>query len=338
MVDAAADAPGVDATVTCYGHAPYAVCLDVVPMETVTIGGTVDTDGCKSGSTSGVVLAVDGTDACVLAGVQVSVIASSVVSGSHPLVLVGDSDITITGGSTLDVASSLALGHEGAGADACQAGMAGASSTDGGAGGSLQGAGGAAFADPAFHGGCAGGSGGGGAPGGDGGGAVYLVTAGSGTIQVTGAINASGAGGTGGQAARGGGGGGAGGFVLIDGGTVTLGTVIAIGGGGGAGGDDMSAGVPGGDATPLDAQAPGGSSSARCRRRPRRRQRRRDRRRWCGRAVQHRWRWRRRRLHRGARGEPGDVHHVFPDGGLIRSRPGGRSRRCRRSDASSASR
>jgi hypothetical protein len=107
--------------------------------------------------------------------------------------------------------------------------------------------------------------GGNGGAGGNGGGAVWLVA--NDTIDVGGAIRATGAGGEGGGDQSGGGGGGSGGFIKLAATTLTIGgSISANGGGGGEGGCRCSGveipGNPGADGVPGAAAAGGGTGAS----------------------------------------------------------------------------
>ena len=271
--------------VPCFGTlAQY--CLTTVPDATVTISTDIDTD------TSSLCSALS-TAECAVPGIAITVtIGSDVhVTGSKPLVLVAEQELTISG--TLDASSTRVPAQIGAAADfaTCPAasaaatgnGQIGASHTagGGGAGGSFgdnggdggkgagNRAGGTHGAKPttnALHGGCAG-EDGGPSPtnnagiGGHSGGAIYLVAGGEILVDNTGIVFADGEGGGAGQATGGGGGGGgSGGLIALEAPQISvLGFVVANGGGGGGAGGTASGG-PGIDAvfTTYDQQAGGG--------------------------------------------------------------------------------
>lgn len=289
-IDAPPDAPP-DAYVhdarECFGGGAYELCFAMMPpMGMVALEGTLDTTTdprCVPMPQSWI--DAGQPDACMVIGRQIDVTATLVVTGTRPLVLVGD---VVNVAAVIDIASHRG-GTIAAAANATQCAAFGAAAVDdatgggGGAGGSFMTAGGnggrgqsataaggtAAPADATapmvLRGGCAGQSGGtgtaaAGAPG-PGGGAIYIA-AGRLSIPTSGAINASGAGGSGGGTFSGGSGAGAGGMIVIH--AVELGILagklVANGGGGASGGDSNDAGVPGEDpvVATVTTPAPGG--------------------------------------------------------------------------------
>ena len=278
--------PGIDAGL-CWGTDPR-ICLQQVPAApfTITTPTLFDTDGSECVATDSAFCAIAGTDVSIAAG------ATLQVTGSKPLVIIAFGTLAITG--TLDVASHANPRTSGPGATTAPCnGFAGVpSSRGGGAGGSFGGAGGAgagainpttgnggtpgpAITSPMFRAGCAGQDSG--QPGtltgrgGFGGGAVYLI-AGS-TIDVDGAVDASGAGGFGGEcrgdcvnslgSASGGGGGGSGGMILLEAPAIAItGRVFADGGGGGEGSSRSSNGLIGGESTGAGAPLGGDNANA----------------------------------------------------------------------------
>jgi hypothetical protein len=271
--DAAADAaiddsgggPGGGPHAFCVGPTDRSICLDAAPTGSVELGTAIDTDKsdadnpCLAHQPASWTAAL-GPDACFVVGDTVR-IAALVATGSRPLVIVAQHQITVA--TLLSVASPRIAGETGAGAnptdckpfsrDPSQEPMGGGGGAggsfmvtggDGGAGNSTNNLGGlAAAADghapTRLRGGCAGQKGGRGVgnDGGAGGGAIYLVSAGA--IDLQGKIDASGAGGKGAGVGIGGGGGGSGGMILLLGATVTAGSsavLLANGGGGGGGG------------------------------------------------------------------------------------------------------
>ena len=230
-----------DASPYCYGTAPFTVCLAGAPAGSPSLSGTVHTGSasdtmCEDGGYEKVM--VGSVLACAVTGANLTIDGGSILrgEGTLPLVVVASGSLVIDG--TVEVSSDTS-GRVGAGADpavctslstsgssngGCGGGGAGGSfgtqGGDGGQGNSIQSTVGTArAADPGpvdtLRGGCPGapGGSGGGTPGGQrsGGGAVYLVAAGSMTID--GAVDASGAGGEGARPSKaGGGGGGSGGW------------------------------------------------------------------------------------------------------------------------------
>jgi hypothetical protein len=251
----------------CYGPSGWQVCLADKPSGQVPLQGALDTD--KSNANNLCLKnqpdnwTATQPEACFIVGDTVT-ISSLNVTGSRPLVIVAQTQITVM--NLLDVASHRATGAVGAGsmsAGGCKpfGGSPGIGPPGGGgAGGSFLFPGGkggtgdginqvgglAADADvgaPArLRGGCAGQPGGGGKPddGGAGGGAVYLVSAGQ--ISILGKIDASGAGGAGEDGQHGGGGGGSGGMIVLYGSKVAtmIATILIADGGGGGGGSAQS--------------------------------------------------------------------------------------------------
>ncbi len=254
----------------CYGPSGWQVCLDARASGQIVIPGTLDTDKSK--------LCLDALPAswtanqpaaCIVAGDTVMMNVAS-VTGSRPLVIVAQTEITVT--VLLDVASRRFNGNVGAGAAAsdCKPFVTNPDAPPGGGGGAggsfmFPGANGSA-GNGVFHvggqaasanvgvpsrlqSGCPGQVGGGGqvasgakpSDGGAGGGAVYLVSAGR--ISIPGKIDASGAGGGGGDVAIGGGGGGSGGMIVLFGASITTtsaSVLVANGGGGGGGGSAVT--------------------------------------------------------------------------------------------------
>ncbi len=294
-VDAAVDSAGDGTTVTndgpadgmidsppgqfCYGTGIVHVCFPQQPTGgyAATLPTTFDTTN-DAACTS-----IDGM--CVIAADTITIGPSALFAarGSRPLVFVGVSSVTIAG--ILDVSSKRSNNTVGPAANSalCNAPTA-PTGEGGGAGGSFGGTGGAggpdemaadggtagaaATAVTSLRGGCAGGNGSGtgfGA-GGAGGGAVYLISPGS--IDIMGAIDASGAGGfgatmvTGTATGAGAGGGGSGGMIGLDAPTITLATsggIFANGGGGGEGSTPIANGNPGNDSMGPGLAATGGT-------------------------------------------------------------------------------
>jgi hypothetical protein len=250
-------------------------------MHKLTVGGVDMPIASKT-------VVISGVEVDVLAARTVHLNDSATLrgTGTRPLAIVASDSITLATGATIDVSDHTGEvgGGPGAGAQAsCVGGPAvGTSDGGGGAGGggggfgadggkggdgsstggrSDGGAGGHAVGSvPAgLRGGCPGANGGtGNAPGGAGGaggGALYLVAAGSITLDSSVAIAAAGGGGRGGQhpvggsGKAGGGGGGSGGMLVLDASHVvaTDATIAANGGGGGGGSDNNN---PGGDGSP----------------------------------------------------------------------------------------
>jgi hypothetical protein len=269
----------------CYGSGAYSACVTPPPTDAIDLAGALDTD------TDPRCLAVQPADwagagqpdACFLAGTDITVSAAVTVSGSRPLVVLGDA---IQIDALLDVASHRG-GALGAGANASACAAFGGDAGDaapiggGGAGGSFGTGGGnggrannnnnipgglAAAPDGAsptvLRGGCPGQVGGtgnaaAGAPG-AGGGAIYLAAT---TIDITasGVINASGGAAAAGGDGAGGSGGGAGGMIVLFADTITAaGTIVANGGGASSGGRDGQSGNDGRDPSTMDVTVPGG--------------------------------------------------------------------------------
>lgn len=274
--DTAGDVAMPDA-MTCYGTAPYDVCV-TVELGMLEVPPVIDTTTCNGG-------AHEAHGWCVI-GAQMLEVASDVsVTGSRPLVLLGSDLLTVEGlvDASSHSASNPSASTSGPGANPPMCPLAGPGTTSvngggGGAGGTLgtrggDGGGGdngvvdagtAGNVIPGelgLRGGCKGGRGGTPSdPGGDGGGAVYLL---SGTrIEIQGGVNASGGGGGAGKASKGGGsGGGSGGVILVAAPTIILyGSLWANGGGGGGGADNGASGMTGGGST--DAGSSGGGGIA----------------------------------------------------------------------------
>jgi hypothetical protein len=243
------------------------VCLDAKATGVLPLMGALDTDKSDPNDPCLINLPASWTatqpSACIIVGDTVT-ISSLNVTGSRPLVIVAQSAITVT--TILDVASHRAQGVVGAGTGStgdCKPfgsspgsgppGGGGAGGTfmlpggNGGTGNGLnqlggQPAAGLVGAPTRLRGGCTGQPGGGGKTidGGAGGGAVYLVSAG--TISIQGNINVSGASGGGEDAQHGGGGGGSGGMIVLYASsiTTTASTILIASGGGGGGGSAQS--------------------------------------------------------------------------------------------------
>ncbi len=257
-------APSSDGGI-CFGTGAGLIAkLCVPPM--VTVPAALTATSINTDSTCAIeLLQKDGPSLCVVVAHAISIANGATLSarGSHPLLLLGEDSITISG--TLDVSSSL-TGVRGAGADSdcITTGIDGPPSQTGGAGGA-----GGSFGNRGGMGGGGSGVGGGapaasiqsplivrgGCPGGGGGasntpgtaethggGAVYLMSGQQ--ITVAGTIDASGAGGAHGFNASGASGGGSGGLIAFDAPTVVVeatAKVFANGGGGGQGGVPLAA-------------------------------------------------------------------------------------------------
>ena len=273
------DAPGPDATLTCFGHSGWEICTDSIPAAIPGLSGVFDTDSdarCMSPQHANWTTA-DQPAACIVVAAQITTYATTFVTGSRPLVLIAQTSITIPTGTLLDGAShhgsasgpaalgascpsfattpgnAITGGGGGAGASFGSLGASGGGGNGGAApGGTMQAIVGAV---PVMRAGCRGQSGGDGnvaAPGvgGVGGGALYLVA--GNTIVIDGAVDTSGGGGIGGSSRSGGGGGGSGGLIAVFAPMVTgSGAIVANGGGGGAGGENsQTAGGNGFDPVP----------------------------------------------------------------------------------------
>jgi hypothetical protein len=256
-VDAPPDGPPIDALV-CFGTSSEdTVCLTIGPTAPVTLPVAIDTDGATCSP-----YVLSGPAGCVIAATDITAAGTIVVTGTKPLILVATGTISISG--TLDVAShrggTLGAGHD---PPACVAGGLGAGGTFGGMGGTgIAGTTSAPVPPTTLRGGCKGQNGGGNGfgVGGAGGGAVLLIAT---TLDLGGAINASGAGGVrGGMIDTHGGGGGSGGMIAIDAATITGTGKLVANGGGGASGTGQVLGGHGDDpslTTPL-VRAAGGAS------------------------------------------------------------------------------
>jgi len=264
----------------CGGSGAFQVCYPQLPASARTLPGSIDTNSstlCQSDQPTGW-LAQGQSEACVVIGTNINVLATTTVTGSRPLVLFASENLTIASGGVLD-ASSKKGGARGPASpsSACNAPIRDPGTGGGGAGGSFmslggdggQGNGGSvggragdnvATPPAALRGGCDGQAGGGNTEVvGRGGGVVYLIA--SGTLAIEGAINASGSAGEGGDDRSGGNGGGSGGMIVLHAPTITAtGTLIANGGGGAGGGSNNADGADGFDpsiATPTTSAAGG---------------------------------------------------------------------------------
>ena len=276
--DASGDAIGIDApppdAPACWPILPtnYDPCDGTFPAGANAIAldsGTIDTvAGTFTSVTGGSIqictsyTSTAGATSCLVRAPRFTVNAGAniIITGSLPLLVVADSDITVSG--TLEVSNiNNDTNCPGTGASGAVAGTTGS----GGAGGSYGGAGAEGGTASGFAGGAAGAATGNtaidplrmGCPGGlgasgnaatvgrglrgSGGGAIELSSKTS--VVVTGRIHANGGGGGGGGNAGGitsaGGGGGAGGSVLLEAPIVNVANnseVCAVGGGGGGGG------------------------------------------------------------------------------------------------------
>jgi hypothetical protein len=230
----------------------------------------IDTDLCASPASVMAQGGADSPEVCVVAAEVLSIGTSQLVRahGQRPLVLLSGGGIDVAG--TVDVAtrkgSLIGAGSDWVGCpsprdrDGSGTGASGAGGSFGGLGGAggkstNGGAGTSGVPDPVvmasqLRGGCPGGNGND-APTsgvhGSSGGAVYLIA--TGTITISGVINASGRGGQGGDGSRGGGGGGSGGMIALDAPSIVVASSARIfaNGGGGGGGGGSSAASPGGD-------------------------------------------------------------------------------------------
>jgi hypothetical protein len=232
--------------------------------------------------------------------ITVSAGATLTVTGNQPLVLAASGtlqvDGTIDAGSTSNrrgpdsefggcpnfpAAAESDLGGGGGGAGAsflADGGNGGTGDSDMSSGGGNGNAAGGTRPAPVgtpsiLRGGCdgqdggdegGGGGSGNGGTGGSGGGAVWLVATGS--VQVPGAVRATGAGGAGGETQAGGGGGGSGGMIKISAPTIVVpGQLSANGGGGGGGGGRIGGndinGSPGNDGLLGTLPAAGGAGA-----------------------------------------------------------------------------
>lgn len=290
-IDAAIDAYVHDAR-ECFGGGAYMLCFaGMPPMGAVTLAGALNTSTDPRCAPSMPQSWTDAgqPDACMIMGKTIAVTGALTVSGTRPLVLLGD---VITIGATIDMASHV-NGTLAPGGNASQCAAFLTAPTDdlsfaaGGAGGSFMRPGGIGGrgdnnnaipgGTPApmesvmptiLRGGCPGQTGGiavapAGAPG-AGGGAIF-ITASNLTITNAGTINVSGAGAAGGGVRAGGSGGGTGGMIVlhvVETITATGGRLLANGGGGSAGGNGAAGGVSGADPAPTAVTTPaaGGAS------------------------------------------------------------------------------
>ncbi|HEY5946261.1 MAG TPA: hypothetical protein VIV40_12250 [Kofleriaceae bacterium] len=270
LFDAAAATTDATDAQSCFGAGLVTVCptAPVTAPLSITSNTTIDTE------TSPLCVAYTGGTEnayCVIAATTISISPNRRLRaiGARPLVVLATTSITIDG--TIDVSAGAASNPS-----ACVPPTA-ATGSQGGAGGSYRGRGGAgggkvsgvgpasapATTAIAFRGGCDGGSGagGGGGGGGNGGGAMYLAAP---AITINGTLNAAGTGGGAGISASGGGGGGAGGFIGLDAPAVSVASgarIFANGGGGGEGATPNHSGNSGSTAGSTSA-ASGGSGNA----------------------------------------------------------------------------
>lgn len=292
---AAGDAPPVapdapEVSNQCYGPAspsPFQVCLGEPPSGTLIVPPTVDTSPgsglCLGAQPAGWTRSQ--REACFVVADTIMV-ATTTVTGSRPLVLVGR---TIVIATLLDVSSRVAgtRGPGGSGADCAAFGRSPASDDKGGgggAGGSFATRGGdggggdggkrsggdsspAAARPASLRGGCDGQRGGSGdqAAGavGAGGGALYVVA--GARIQIDGDVTASGAAAGAGGQRSGGSGGGTGGMIVLFAPTIDGAAVLTANGGGGASGEagnGAGAGGNGGPGSELGVDGTGGSPGA----------------------------------------------------------------------------
>jgi hypothetical protein len=284
--------PGSEAD-TCFGTAPFRVCLAAAPTLPLNISQlrTINTADTADLARYCVATAPTDSPVCVLAATTITIEATLRATGPLPLVLIARDTIAIKQTGSIDVGSHRGatpeLGERGAGADPLQGCSPGQPPDErgGGAGGSFLGLGGtggpSVFMDKGgtpgsvtaankLRGGCAGQD----TPGqtatpvrgGHGGGAVLLIAGQSISVASGGAINAAGEGGEGGSvsAGGGGGGGGSGGMIVLDARMITSqGLILASGGGGGGGsgfGSTTSPGNPGADPSAVPAAAGGAGS------------------------------------------------------------------------------
>jgi len=276
------DAPRPDAPIDafvpdareCFGSGGYQLCFAMMPPTgTVMLSGTLDTTSdTRCVAMPQAWIDAGQPDACMVLAHDLSVTGNLTVTGSRPLVLVGE---TVTIGAVVDVASHRGMATApGGNATQCTAAATtpvnAANGAGGGAGGSFMSKGGnggrgqdagstggnAAAADAAvptvLRGGCPGELGGTGTQAagalGAGGGAIYIASSRL-SLPFAGVINVSGAAATGGGTFSGGSGAGSGGMIVIS--TFQLltggGKLMANGGGGASGGNSGSAGANGSD-------------------------------------------------------------------------------------------
>jgi hypothetical protein len=290
--DSGPDSAGSDAD-TCFGTAPFRVCLAAAPTQSlnISLSGTIDTD--TADTSKCLDTEPRGSFGCVLAATTITVGATLRAYGSRPLVLIASDTIKITPAGSVDVGShrgTTGAQELGAGADANCTSSQLPVNGGGGAGGSFAGHGGKGGGSLQFplwtggmpgpsvageinqlRGGCAGQNGGSDsstgtrARGGHGGGAVLLIAGRAIELDGGSVINAAGEGGEGGLSVPrgGGGGGGSGGMIVLDAPTITSsGLILASGGGGGGGGSSNSAGTLGADPSAAGPAAGGGGGMA----------------------------------------------------------------------------
>ncbi len=271
---------------TCYGDPAGLVrpCFapSNLPTGAVSLPAAIDTTNDPLCSTT----VINTAGVCVIAADTITVSATSLVTGTRPLVLVAVTTMQLD--ATIDVGSDRGAATRGAASNdaGCDGGTAatntggqggggggGSFGTKGGDGGGIaatKGLAGAAQVPAALRGGCPGQDGkeGGGAAGtrgvgGASGGAVYLIAETSITVAAGGGVNANGAGGSTGLTnflSAGGGGGGSGGMIVFDSPTITNAGIVAANGGGGAEGTGVNqAGLQGKD--PVGIAGGGGSGN-----------------------------------------------------------------------------
>lgn len=269
----------------CYGTFVKA-CFDQEPAMAVMLSGTLDT---TSDPRCVTIPQTNGDPICAIAGTTITVDASTIVSGSRPLMLIASTTIMVA--NRLDVSSAISRAPLGPGANSslcapavngssttAMAGAGGAAggsfATPGGGGGAghATGAGAAVPANPAqtatvLRGGCPGGTGGNsglggmGGIGGAGGGAVYLYA--KQAISIAAEVRATGAGGRRGIPFSGGaGGGGSGGMVVLEAPAISVGGSVNVNGGGGGEGSRSGMGSDGRDDRAWDEPPTGGSGAS----------------------------------------------------------------------------
>ena len=239
-----------------------------IDVDTGAISGNIRAAG--SGVQNGIGYAISPSGVAVFVFASLSMSGTIKVSGAHPLALVANGAISVSGeidGSgtcSANVAGpgGFTGGTAGMAGGGSSAGTGGGDNTKGGGGGGYGGGGGAGGGGDLGGGvngdamistllGGSGGGGGGanssGGLGGGGGGAIQLTS--NLYVHIEGGINVGGCGGKGpGSAGGGGGGGGAGGAILIEAPTIEVtGILAANGGGGGAGDSNGGAGTDGAD-------------------------------------------------------------------------------------------
>ncbi len=243
----------------CIDGSWFSVCFDTFPRQDLALAGTIETDTdarCEVQAQGD-----GGPDVCLIAATMIEVTSPLRPSGSRPLVLAAEQDVTVEALIDLDGGEKDAAAGANSGpcttvaSDMNGGGGGGGFAADGAAGGRGQdyqfspaGSGPDSPVSVSFiRGGCDGasaGAGGSAIAGGTAGGAIYILAGNVIDVTADGEITAGGGGGRGGGAPGGGGfgdcgggGGASGGLLAFDAPSVSVeGAVFATGGGGGGGG------------------------------------------------------------------------------------------------------